>query len=314
MLGAGAVAGLLPLAHAHGFVVLASVAVALAFFFRRWGLWTRWALAAGAVALPQIAWMAHGSSTRGEQFVGWHLGWDHGAANPVVAWALDLGVFLVLWLFALAARRVVRAEVVRFLAPFALWFVVPNVLRLSPWIWDNVKFLFYWYVATAPLVAAALAWVSRRGRLGTAAAAVLLLGSVAAGTLDAWRYASRSRLHVLFDREALAIADLIVRTTPPRALVLHYPTFDSPVLISGRRSLIGYPGHIWSQGLSGAARLARVEAVYAGTAHPAFLLEPRPDYLLDGPQERQLPVNEPALLRFPVVAAHGPYRLRRVVP
>ena len=177
MLGAGVVAGLLPLAHAHGFVVLASVAAVLALVFRRWDLWTRFALAAGALALPQIAWMAHGSSTAGARFVGWHLGWDHGTTNPLVAWTLDAGVFLLLWLLALVARRrlAIRGEAVRFLAPFALWFVVPNLLRLSPWIWDNVKFLFYWYVATAPLAAAALAWISRRGRLGPPAAAVLLL-------------------------------------------------------------------------------------------------------------------------------------------
>jgi hypothetical protein len=316
MLGAGAVAGLLPLAHAHGFVVLASVGALLALVFRRPGPWLRCALMAAAVALPQVAWMARGSSTAGGRFVGWHLGWDHGTVNPLVAWLLDAGVFLALWLAALALRRRlgVPADAARFLAPFALWFVVPNVLRLSPWIWDNVKFLFYWYVASAPLAAAALARVSRRPRLGPPLAAVLLLAAVGAGALDAWRYASRSRLHVVFDRDAVAIADRIAAATPPRALVLHYPTFNSPVLLSGRRSLLGYPGHIWSQGLDASDRLARVQAVYAGTAHPASLPEPRADYLLDGPQEGQLDVSRPALDRFPVAAAYGPYRLRRVVP
>lgn len=316
MLGAGAVAGLLPLAHAHGFVVLGSVAALLALAFRRWGLWIRFALAAGAVALPQVVWMARGSATAGSRFVGWHLGWDHGEVNPLVAWTLDAGVFLLLWLLALAVPRRLglRADAARFLAPFALWFAVPNVLRLSPWIWDNVKFLFYWYAASAPLAAAVLAAVSRRSRLGPWAAAVLLAAATAAGALDAWRYASRSRLHVLFDRDAVAAADLIARVTPPRALVLHYPTFNAPVLLSGRRSLLGYPGHIWSQGLDASDRMARVQAVYAGTAHPAYLTEPRADFVLDGPQERQLFVNEPALQRFPVVAEHGPYRLRRVRP
>jgi hypothetical protein len=316
MLGAGAVAGLLPLAHAHGFVVIGSVAVLLSLLFRRFDLWAPFALAAGALALPQIAWMARGSSTAGARFVGWHLGWDHGTTNPLIAWTLDAGVFLFLWMLAFVARRslAIRADAVRFLAPFALWFLVPNVLRLSPWIWDNVKFLFYWYAASAPLVAVALSRISRRAPWGAPAAAVLLLASVAAGGLDVWRYASRSRLHVLFDRDALAIADAIARTTPPRALVLHYPTFNAPVLLSGRRSLLGYPGHIWSQGLDASNRLALVQAVYAGTMHPAYLPLPRPDYVLDGPQERQLDVNGAALERFPVVAEHGPYRLRRVVP
>jgi hypothetical protein len=318
MLGAGVVAGLLPLAHAHGLVVLAGAGALLALLFRRWELWLRCGAAAAAVALPQVLWMARGSSTAGGRFVGWHLGWDHGDASPLVAWALNAGVFLLLWLLALAARRTIvpagRPHLVRFLAPFALWFVVPNVLRLSPWIWDNVKFLFYWYVVSAPLAALALAWISRRGPAGLAAAAVLLAASVSAGALDAWRYASRSRLHVLFDRDAVAIADRIAAVAPPGALVLHYPTFNSPVLLSGRRSLLGYPGHIWSQGLDASDRLARVRAVYAGTAHPAYLPEPRAGYLLDGPQERALDPGPGALDRFPVVAEHGPYRLRRVHP
>ena len=84
----------------------------------------------------------------------------------------------------------------RFAAPFALWFVVPNLLRLSPWIWDNVKFLFYWYVASAPLVALLLSRMSRAGSAGALAAAVLALAATASGTLDAWRVASRSREHV----------------------------------------------------------------------------------------------------------------------
>jgi hypothetical protein len=318
MLGAGAVAGLLPLAHAHGFVVLTSVAGLLALASRRFRPWLAFALAALALGLPQIACMARGSSTAGTRFVGWQLGWDHGTTNPLVAWTLNAGVFLVLWLLALAApRRVLGPEgtgTLRFLAPFALWFAVPNVLRLSPWIWDNVKFLFYWYVATAPLVALALARISRHARLGPPAAAVLLLAAVSAGGLDAWRYASRSRLHVLFDRDAIAIADRIAALAPPRALVLHYPTFNSPVLLSGRRSLLGYPGHIWSQGLDASDRIARVQAVYAGTAHPAYLVAPRPDYVLLGPQEQQLYLNGPALDRFPAVAELGPYRLLRVAP
>ena len=119
---------------------------------------------------------------------------------------------------------------------------------------------------------------------------------------------------MLFDRDAIAIADVIARTTPPRALVLHYPTYNAPVLLSGRRSLLGYPGHIWSQGLDASDRLVRVQAVYAGKVDPASLRRPSAEYLLDGPQERQLDVDEPALHRFPVVAEHGPYRLRRVLP
>ena len=74
---------------------------------------------------------------------------------------------------------------------------------------------------------------------------------------------------MLFDRDALAFADASRGATPPRALVLHYPTYNSPVLLSGRRSLLGYPGHIWSQGLDASNRRVRVQLVYAGIVHPS---------------------------------------------
>ena len=317
MVGAGALAGLLPLAHAHGFVVLLSVGGLLALLHRRWRPWLAFFAAALVLGAPQAAWMARGSSTRADGFVAWHVGWDRGEADPVVFWALNAGVFLALYLAGLASRASIASGLTRFLAPFALWFVVPNLLRLSPWIWDNVKFLFYWFAASAPLVALVLARLSRRRGWGPPAAAVLLLGTTASGALDVWRVASRSRQHLLFDREAVAFVEELVAATPPRALVLHHPTYNSPVLLSGRRSLLGYPGHIWSQGLDAAGRAEEIRAVYEEPARAADLLERRGvDYVLVGPQEREAygraieSLDASAVLR--TERERGGYRLLRV--
>jgi hypothetical protein len=316
MAGAGALAGLLPLAHAHGFVVLLSVGALLALWQPPRKPWLAFYAAALLVGLPQAAWMAHGSSTRAGGFVAWHLGWDRGDANPLVFWALNAGVFLALYLAALARPRVLPPGLARFALPFALWFVVPNLLRLSPWIWDNMKFLFYWYVASAPLAALVLARLSRRGPLGAAAAALLLAAATASGALDAWRVASRSREHVLFDPEALAFAERLVEATPPRALILHHPTYNSPVLLSGRRSLLGYPGHIWSQGLDASDRAADLERVYAGDADATSrLVLLGATHLLVGPQERAGPtIREGGLAGWPLLLTVGPYDLRCVSP
>jgi hypothetical protein len=45
-----------------------------------------------------------------------------------------------------------------FYIPFALCFVIPNLVKLAPWEWDNIKVLIYWFVVSAPLVAWLLAW------------------------------------------------------------------------------------------------------------------------------------------------------------
>lgn len=313
MAGAGALAGLLPLSHAHAFAVLLSMGALLALLHRRLKAWAAFFAAAALLALPQVVWMAQGSSTRAQGFLAWHVGWDRGDANPVVFWALNAGVFLGVYLAAVAAgRRLQPPGVARFLLPFAVWFVVPNLLRLSPWIWDNVKFLFYWYVASAPLVALALAGLSRRGPAGALSAAVLMLGLTASGGLDVWRVASGSREHVLFDRQALAFAERLAAATPPRALVLHYPTYNSPVLLSGRRSLLGYPGHIWSQGLDASDRASLVQRAYEGDASArAALTRWGVGYALAGPQERAAWGSSAWLDAKPALLVEGPYRLYR---
>ena len=315
MTGAGALAGLLPLSHAHGFVVLLSMGGLLALLHRRWKEWAAFFAAAALVGLPQVLWMAQGSSTRAQGFVAWHVGWDRGDANPIVFWGLNAGVFLVVYLAAAGAgRRLLPPGVARFLLPFAVWFVVPNLLRLSPWIWDNVKFLFYWYVASAPLVALALARLSRHGAAGAAAAALLTIGVTASGGLDAWRVASRSREHLLFDREALGFVDRLAAATPPRTIVLHQPTYNSPVLLSGRRSLLGYPGHIWSQGLDAWDRAAKIDRFYDGDPRSVgWATAQGATHFVLGPQERRGLRLDPAWASgHALVLRQGPYALYRL--
>jgi hypothetical protein len=49
-----------------------------------------------------------------------------------------------------------------FYLPFTLCFIIPNFLKMAPWIWDNIKVLYYWWLASAPLVALLLARLWRR--------------------------------------------------------------------------------------------------------------------------------------------------------
>jgi hypothetical protein len=45
-------------------------------------------------------------------------------------------------------------------------------------------------------------------------------------------------------------AELVKAQTAPRALIIHAPVHNTPVFLTGRRSLMGYPGHIWTHGLN----------------------------------------------------------------
>ena len=130
------------------------------------------------LAVPQMLWATRGSSVEASRFFGWEFGWAHGQENVVWFWIKNTALFIPLLVAALAWRGrepVVPRRLLFFYLPFALCFVVPNVYRLSPWVWDNIKVLFYWWVASAPLIALLLArlW-SRRGR-GLRAAVVALI-------------------------------------------------------------------------------------------------------------------------------------------
>jgi hypothetical protein len=313
---AGVAVALMPLVHGHAFVTVLAVGTALAALFRR-RAWMDFLVLAVAGALPQVAWMATGSSMQLRRFVAWQPGWDHGGANPVSFWLWNTGVFVPLLLAALLWWRggpVVGGRLARFYIPFACCFVVPNLFRLSPWIWDNAKFLFLWWLASAPLVAMMLARLLRGRALSRLAGLGLLFVATASGALDVWRLARPVRTYPIFSPAALDLGETLAATTPLHAIVLHAPEYDSPVPLSGRRSLLGYDGHIWSQGLDGQGRADKIKQVYEGGEGAAALAHALGvDFVLVGPQEYQrYAVNDDFLDRWPVVFDTPPYRLHAV--
>ena len=374
MIAAGVVAGLLPLVHAHTFVVvmlmgacLALMQGALALFMnssadidangdgttradsstetatstnfssdsaagesslsKLWSVWLPWvvfALAASALALPQMYWATRDSAVRASQFFGWEFGWAHGQENVVWFWLKNTGVFIPLLVAALAwrgRRAVVSSRLLFFFLPFVLCFVVPNVYKLSPWVWDNIKILFYWWLASAPLVALVLARLWRMKAAWRAVAVALLLMQTAAGALDVWRAAVGSTERQTFDADGIAFAEVIKSKTAPRALILHAPTYNDPVYLTGRRTFLGYPGHVWSHGIDYSAREAELKDIYAGAADAQSIIAKEGiEYVVVGPLEREemkqrgVALNETFFARFAKVGEAGGYILYKTKP
>ncbi|HEX8686939.1 MAG TPA: hypothetical protein VF654_10565, partial [Pyrinomonadaceae bacterium] len=93
--------------------------------------------------------------------------------------------------------------------------------------------LIYWWIASAPLVALALTRLWRRGGAWRAAAAAHVLAQTAAGGLDVWRAASGAVERRSFDPAGVAFAEVVRRETELRALILHAPTYNDPVYLTG---------------------------------------------------------------------------------
>ena len=316
MIAAGVIAGMLPLVHAHSYAVILGMAGCLALLSRErwsWLLFFLWALAVG---LPQIWWISRASGVRGGTFLAWAVGWDRGQQNAVLFWLRNTGAFIPLVIAALAwrgERPLLSRRLLLFYLPFTLCFIVPNVLRLAPWIWDNIKVLVFWYLASVPLVALVLARLSQSGA-GSVLAAVLFISMTLAGALDLWRAASGGFDSLLFDRDATGFAATVSERTPPSSLILHAPIPNHPIGLSGRQSLMGYGGHVWSHGLDPGPREADIKRMYAGGPEAAGLfVRYGIDYVAVGPIERsQMGANEQFFEQYERAVELPEYRLYRI--
>jgi len=317
LLAAGVLTGLLPMLHAHGFfaVMIASAAMALLFFSIDW---LAFFIPAGLLAAPQALYLS-GTQVRNELFK-LHLWWESGQANPLLFWAVNAGVFILLLVVGLLMRKPMKklatARQALFYLPFVLWFIVPNVVKLAPWDWDNIKVLVYWSLVSCVFVASVLAALfTQRFVVLKVVAAALLAVLTFSGALDVLRALSPVENVGLFSQADVEVAELIRQRTAPRAIMLHAPIHNSVVALTGRQSVMGYPGHLWTHGVDYGARENQVKTIYRGGAESAKpLAELNVDYVVIGPAEQsQLQVGENFFAAlYPLVIDHAGYRIYRV--
>lgn len=320
MSAAGVMAGLLLLVHAHTFMTVMGLGgcLALIFFKERWREWAIFFAIAMLLAVPQMLWVMSGSSVEAKSFIGWHFGWDKAEdANFFLFWFKNTGLFIPLLIGALlwtGKEYLIERRWLYFYLPFTLCFIGPNLIKLAPWPWDNIKVLYYWYIASLPIVALVLARMWQGKWYLKVVMAGILVSLTLAGALDVWRTASRQINNQEYEKDAVALAQKIIELTPPRALILHAPTYNPVVFLTGRRSLLGYTGYIWAHGLDYQPRETDIKNIYAGTYDADdLLMKHGVNYIVVSPIERNyMPVNAEFFARFPLVAEVGAYKLYKV--
>lgn len=317
MLAAGILAGVLPFIHAHTFLVVMGMGVCLAMIFRRtWRDWLWFLVPAGLIAVPQVLWLAGSGTIHASSYIGWHPGWDHGNLNVVQFWMLNTGFFIPALLLALLWKDPefsAPRPLPKYYFPFLLCFIVPNLISLTPWIWDNIKVLIYWYLASVPLVALLLARGLKQKSHWRWITVGVLASMLMAGALDILRVITGASPNLEFNNNDIAAAQTVLDHSGTHDVVLNAPTWNSAVYLTGRLSLLGYPGWIGSRGLDYARRQADIQSIYAGAPHAQALLKQyHVKYVVIGPAElASLGVNEQFWGQQEKVAEIGGYRLYR---
>ena len=251
----------LPLYHAHTFMAL-SLVLAFLFVLGDWDVRKRTLLLVALAVLPATfcVWITtdyfHASS-----FIKWQPGWVQGVPNGDMAmpfvkfWLLNFGAWVPLVLFFIgitaltvwkqrkAPEFIISATVAFLIAAIAI-FLVGYLVKLAPWEWDNIKIIVWAYLIILPFLWTDLIiqWpIHLRVLVYVALFAsgfVSLCGGIAIGK-NGFGIANREEL------DAIGIA---VNKLPAEARYAGWPTWGHPVLLQGRKMVLGYPGHLWTQG------------------------------------------------------------------
>lgn len=319
-LSVGLLAGTLPLIHLHSLIVLFIVSAFLfVFSLNKWREWIAFGVGVCVIALPELFFAVSGTSNRTSEFFGWHFGWDAGKENIIVFYIKSLGIFIPTLIVALSVIFTAKKDNGQkfyllhftFYLPFLFCFIIANIFKLAPWEWDNIKVLIYWFIGSIPFVALAIARLWEHKLPFKLLAAVCLICLISAGMADVWRVLSRTINYQVFDKDAVAIAEQIKAKLPPKALILNAPTYNSAVVLSGRRSFMRYTGHLSSHGIDYMPRENDVKNIYKGEGISDILLKQNKiEYVLVSPIElNDLNANSAYFEKLPVAAESGMYKL-----
>jgi len=266
----------MPLFHAHTFLALSVVLVFLFVFGTpavRGSVLTIFAIS--VVPATLLVWMITDHFAAGS-VLQWHPHWvqhdDDFQAPFLQFWALNFGILgvLAIWLVGVVAWQGWEARSSRkpwpasvpYVFAAATLFLFCYFFKTAPWGWDNMKILIWVYFIALPFLWRDLigAWpASTRAAVFVSlflSGFVSLIGGLAAGR-PGFEFCHRGEL------DGVGSA---VRKLPADARFAAFPTYNHPLLLQGRKLVVGYPGHLWTEGLEYEPVVARLNLLMLGSA------------------------------------------------
>lgn len=321
---AGIVAGALPFLHTHSFMAMLMVTIPFGIILWDWRRWFLFFFPAFIMSLPQILYFS--TQVESGTFFKFNFGWMSGKENFFWFWLKNTGLFwfvyigglVYIFVFKFKKRSGEResesmednystcssflpfsvSPTLRFSLPFLILFLLPNFVLFAPSDWDNIKILIYWFLGSIPVAALGLSFLYDSRRYKVLLRSIFFLTMfflVFSGGIDVFRYAIAPIYGWKeFDREEIVLAERISNETKPDAVFLTAPTFNHPIFLAGRKTLMGYPGHVWSHGyVNYNEREHDIRKMLKGESG-AFesIVEYGVDYVTVGPHERQYGVNK----------------------
>ena len=310
---AGAVAGMLPLAHLGTMLTLAVVTPVMFLLFRQRGWLWFFAVWIG-VAVPQLFFQQGGTAGALSAFR-WAPGWVASPDPWLWFWIKNLGLFFFLLLFALADTSLMSRTERRILGSFMAAFVLANLFVFQPWDWDNTKLLVFWYLAACIFVSALVvrSWGQFRQPAARLALILAVVSILLSGALQHLHQLLGLDRHLLLTHDEMVLAQRVRDETDPHAVFITGHQHNHPIhVLAGRRVVMGYPGWLWSQGYDYRDRQRDVQTIFVMSPQASELLEAYGvDYVVVGPGEQDQFGADPDLFRarYPTVIRTDTYEV-----
>ena len=152
---------------------------------------------------------------------------------------------------------------IAFVLPAIVIFAVGYFVKTAPWDWDNLKLMVWGYFLILPFL-----WSDIIGRWAVPERAVMCIALFGSGFVTLLGGLSAGHPGFgLIERARLDHAGTAIQPLPVEARFAAYPTFNSPVLLQGRKAVLGYPGHLWTEGFNNTEANNRLTALMNGAVN-----------------------------------------------
>lgn len=318
LLSAGALAGILPIAHAHSFIAVVAITGMLCLFnIKKWRMLWPYVLTAGIISSVLYLIFIHGG-IENASFAQWHPGYtaDGDFFDWFRMWTLIWGAMLFLAPVSLYyfRKKIDRSRWAIYGAACTL-FVIGNLFLFQPVAWDNSK-IFWWvyliFSAPTALILGDL-W-ARKNVIAKAIATIVLITLTFTGLIELVRLIQIDKHdYMITSADDIQLGLEIREKTDPRAVFLTAPSHNHFVMVWGIRPiLMGFTAWAWNYGFDYAPREADMKTMFlGGDTTDELMRKYRISYIVIGPGEiHDLHANEHYFReRFPLVFHNSNYRI-----
>lgn len=307
---AGLLAGILPLVQVHSLFVIFLVSI---FFFaaalikfqknkKKIPGWLLFAIVTAITALPIFNLIS--SNTNFLKFIKFDFGWTS-EENIFLFWLKNLGLFGPLLLISLFWLFKKNRHFFFLYVPAVVIFLISNIFVFQPWEFDNSKLLIYWFFASTIVVAYFLYdEFFTETIFKKIFGAVLVFVMIFSGSLDIFRTFTPVTYYQIFTDEDLKISQTVKNLTAKDSIFVTAPIHNHPIpALSGRSTLVGFHGWLWSHGIDYSQRALDVERIYRGGKEAEDLIAKyKVNYVTLGPYERDnFSINVSYFQKYPKI-------------